>query len=43
MQNYYKIMNKTYQITGFSKFKIGYAKIGNILGSEGKDPRKMIK
>jgi hypothetical protein len=32
MQNYYRVFNKTYKITGFSKFKIGYAKITNLLG-----------
>jgi len=31
MQNFYKIMSKTYKITGYSKFKIGYCKIKNLL------------
>ncbi len=42
MCNFYTVMSKTYKATGYSKFRIGYCKVRNLLTTEGKDVRKPI-
>lgn len=42
MCNFYKVMTRTYKATGYSKFRIGYCKVRNLLTNEGKDVRKSI-
>lgn len=34
MPNFYKILSKTYKLTGYSKYKLGYVKIKNLLTTE---------
>lgn len=41
MPNYYRVFNKTFKLTSFSKFKIGYKVVKNLLNTEGK-PKNQI-
>lgn len=40
MMNYYKTLSRTYKVTGYSKYKLGYIKIRNLLRSEGQENKK---